>query len=249
MTAAACTANRLRIHPHAMSLARTVANECLELARTSLRRRGAFHVALAGGRTPETLYRALAASPRGATDWTRWHVFFGDERCVPPDHPASNQRMARRAWLDHVPVAPQHIHAMVQDPDQPEADARAYARLLEPLAGADGWPVLDLILLGIGTDGHTASLFPDTDILQVVDRPVAAVRHPADGGWRISLTRPVLARARSLWFLATGAGKAAVLARILRPATPSDAALPAALCNRPDAVWHMDRAAAGRLQS
>jgi 6-phosphogluconolactonase len=245
--AAHASADRIRIHPDTDALAHTVSHACLGLAGRCIRERGAFHVALAGGRTPEALYRRLAAAPPGAADWTRWQVYYGDERCVPQDHPDSNHRMVSRAWLDHVAIPREHIHPMVSDPDDPDADARAYTHTLAPLNGQDGVPILDLVLLGVGIDGHTASLFPGTDILQIADRPVAAVRHPGDGTWRVSLTRPVPARARALWFLVTGRAKAGVVRRVLHPATPGDRALPAALCNRDDAVWHLDREAAAEL--
>jgi 6-phosphogluconolactonase len=238
---------RARVHPDPSALALAVTRDCIALARSCIAAQGTFRIALAGGHTPAIVYRQLAMTSPDKARWSCWEVFYGDERCVSRDDPLSNHRMARAAWLDHVPIPVERIHPMVNHPDQPENDALAYARTLAALADTDGWPVLDLILLGVGADGHTASLFPGTDIIHVTDRPVAAVRHPDDGRWRISLTRPVLARARALWFLVTGSGKADVLRRVLLPRTPQDRTLPAVLCDRADAVWHVDRASAGGL--
>jgi 6-phosphogluconolactonase len=239
---------RVHVHDDAGQLARAVAAECLALARTCIGDRQRFRIALAGGRTPRTLYRQLATAPADEADWSRWEIFYGDERCVAADHPDSNHRMAREVWLDHVPIPPAQIHPMVRDPRDPPGDALAYAGVLEALPRSRGMPVLDLVLLGLGTDGHTASLFPDTDILAVTDRPVSAVHLAAGGGWRISLTRPVLEQARNLWFLVTGAGKAAIVARILGPSDRLDARLPAATLHPAHgATWHLDRAAAREI--
>lgn len=241
---------RVCIHADAEALARTLAADCLDLANECIRDRGRFLIALAGGRTPRALYRRLAGTPTGGTDWSRWEVFYGDERCVAPDHTDSNHRMARETWLDHVPIPPARIHPMVSGAADPPADARAYARLLEALPRSRGMPVLDLILLGLGTDGHTASLFPGTDILAVSDRPVAAVRLKETGDWRISLTRPTLEQARHLWFVVTGGSKADTVSRILSPRDAHDASLPAATL-RPahGAVWHLDQDAAGAFST
>lgn len=240
--------HRIRIHEDAAQLARAVAAECLALARHCIAARQRFRIALAGGHTPRALYRQLATASADEADWPRWEIFYGDERCVAPDHPDSNHRMAREAWLDHVPIPPAQIHPMVHDPRDPPGDALAYARALETLPRSGGMPVLDLVLLGLGTDGHTASLFPGTDILAVTDRPAAAVHPGAGGGWRISLTRPVIERARNLWFLVTGAGKAAIVARILGSSGPPEARLPAAVLQPAHgATWHLDRAAAREI--
>jgi 6-phosphogluconolactonase len=240
--------HRIRIHEDAAQLARAVATECLALARTCIAARQRFRIALAGGRTPRALYGELAGAPADEADWSRWEIYYGDERCVAAGHPDSNHRMAREAWLDHVPIPRAQIHPMVRDPRDPSGDALAYAGVLEALPRSRGMPVLDLVLLGLGTDGHTASLFPDSDILTVTDRPVAAVYLAASDAWRISLTRPMLEQARNVWFLVTGAGKAAIVARILGPCSPPDARLPAAALHPAHgATWHLDREAAREI--
>ncbi|WP_081617240.1 6-phosphogluconolactonase [Thioalkalivibrio sulfidiphilus] len=239
---------QVRIHADPEELAATVASEVLDLAARCIRAHGVFRIALAGGRTPRALYEHLAQIGPGHGDWSHWEIFYGDERCVPQDDLDSNHRMAREAWLDRVPIPPERIHPMVTDPNDPEGDARRYGAVLSDLPRREGMPVFDLVLLGLGPDGHTASLFPGTDILEVTDRPVAAVYVPQKGSWRISLTRPALEQADALWFLVTGADKADTVARVLHPAGAEDAALPAALLApaRPP-VWHLDRDAARSL--
>ncbi|MDX5332668.1 MAG: 6-phosphogluconolactonase [Gammaproteobacteria bacterium] len=234
------------IHADAEALSRAAAGYVLAAAQSAIATRGVFHLALAGGSTPRRLYQLLAATPADRVDWPHWQIWFGDERCVPPDHADSNYRMAREALLDHVAIPAAQIHPMVHHPDDPAADARAYAgQLTRDLITAAGVPVLDLVLLGMGDDGHTASLFPGTDILAVDDRPVAAVAAPGKG-WRISLTYPVLERARERLFLVAGAAKAPVLAQVL--ADPQAAApYPVARLAAGGGRWLLDRAAAQAL--
>ena len=199
---------------------------------------GEFHIALAGGNTPRGLYRRLAQ--RQDIRWSRWHVWFGDERCVPPDAPQSNYRMARETLLDHVAVPPDHIHPMYPDPSlTPAQAAERYEQRLRALAPqvADR-PRLDLILLGLGPDGHTASLFPDTPILEERERNVAAVFVPKLDAWRISLTLPAIENARHVLFLVDGKDKAAILERLRRGPAPGEPPLPVErLHPRAEAAW------------
>ena len=207
-------------------------------------------VNLSGGSTPRALY-ALLASPayRDLTDWSRWHVYFGDERCVPQDHPDSNFRMARETLLDHVPIPRHHVHPMVVAPADPDAAARAYEALLRSeVTGEDGIPVLDLALLGLGEDGHTASLFPGTPILQERERLVAPVYVERLASWRVSLTYPMLDAARHLLFLAAGEGKRPVLDDLRN--APTQTAYPVqGLAPQGTVEWYLDRAAAGGEQA
>ena len=200
------------------SLSRAAAERWLVIYRESVARRGLFHVALAGGSTPRQLYRILA-SPEFSTaiDWQRVHLFFGDERAVPPDHPDSNFRMARESLLDHVPVPDSNVHRMETESGDLEDVATRYEGLLKELvpANEEGVPQLDLVLLGIGPDGHTASLFPDTDILEQRERCVAPVYVEQKGTWRISITFPVIDSARHVLFLAAGEDKRRVIEQIL----------------------------------
>ena len=227
-------------------LAEAAARDCLAVANDAIVRQGRFHIALAGGSTPRRLYQRLARLSAD-TNWTRWHVYFGDERCVPPDHLDSNYRMAREAWLDHVPIPQHQVHPMVLAPDEPEACARAYVRKLEALPAEDGWPILDLTLLGLGGDGHTASLFPESDALEVDDRPVAALAGPTPGPWRVTLTYPVLNRSKRLWFLVTGTGKRDVVTRIHRGEGLEHPLPVQSLTPRGETVWYLDHEAAGGI--
>jgi 6-phosphogluconolactonase len=200
-------------------------------------------VALAGGSTPEKTYDILASEYRGALDWSGVHVFFGDERTVPPEHEDSNYRMAREALLDHVPVG--SLHRM-RGEMEPAKGASAYEEELRRFFG-EHMPRLDLVMLGIGEDGHTASLFPETSALDVTDR--LAVANPVDKleTTRLTLTTPVLNAAHAVDFLVAGEGKAEALREILEgDADPHS--YPAKLV-RPEGGpdWFVDRAAAGLL--
>lgn len=225
-------------------LYRAVAERLAAAAQMDVAGRAAFHWALAGGSTPEGLYRLLAGEDfTGRIPWPRVHAWFGDERCVPPDHPDSNYRMAVTALLDHVPVG--GVHRMAGEADPHEA-ADAYARELERVLSAPGGvPVLDLVLLGLGPDGHVASLFPDTAALGSED-PVTAVYVPHLDTWRLSLTLPVLNAARRIWLLASGPDKAAIAGAAL--ADPGSRRLPVQrLAPRGEWTWFLDAAAAAEL--
>lgn len=226
------------------------AAECIiRRGREAIQARGRFRLALAGGSTPRKTYRALAAEPcRGQLDWDRVEWFFGDERDVPAGHADSNARMARETLLDALPVAERNIHPMRHDGASLRRDAARYGALLRRRlpAAADGWPVLDLVLLGLGADGHTASLFPGTCILHERQLSVAAVYVPQHSGWRLSLTLPTLEHARGLMFLVSGRDKAAALAAALQPSPGSP--LPVNLLHPTGTVsWWCDRDAAAAL--
>jgi 6-phosphogluconolactonase len=238
---------RVHVHPDPQVLSGFVAERFAALCSAAVRVRGAFHVALAGGSTPRGLYERLARPPlQQQVDWGRTQVWFGDERCVPPDHPESNYRMARMSLLDHVRVPPEQVHAVpVQRP--PEEAARDYGQLLRTrLPQENDTPILDLVLLGLGTDGHIASLFPGTAALEEESEPAVAVHVPRLGllAWRVTLTRPVLEHARQLLILATGTEKAAVVHRALADGR-GELPLPVQrLRPRGEAEWHIDRDAA-----
>ncbi|ANB03676.1 hypothetical protein ECTOBSL9_0988 [Ectothiorhodospira sp. BSL-9] len=226
-------------------MARTATADCLRLANDIIAKRGHFYMALSGGSTPQRLYEELAAAA-GQTDWSCWHIYFGDERCVAPDHPRSNAGMARKAWLSRVPIPSSQVHIMFNAGNDPDSAAAEYAARLQSLPrSADGcWPIFDLALMGLGSDGHIASLFPHTDALHEDRHPVVAVQPSEGEEWRITLTYPVFNHARNLWFMVAGAEKHEVLARIQRGehrATP----LPAQrlkLMAQPR--WYLDLAAA-----
>lgn len=208
--------------PDPAGIAEEAARRFVALAAQAVQARGRFTVALAGGSTPAALYGLLSRPPyREQVPWERTLIFFGDERCVPPDHPWSNYHMARKTLLDHVPVPPEHIYRMAGELP-PGAAAAGYAALLRQafhLRGA-ARPQFDLILLGMGEDGHTASLFPDMPALQERRRLVVATQvpeHVQPPVARITLTLPVLNAACHVMFLVTGAGKAEKARAVLEP--------------------------------
>lgn len=190
---------RWHIFPDAATLCAHAAEAVLESARAAIAARGVFRVVLAGGRTPEGVYARLREA---ATDWTRWHVYFGDERCLPADDPGRNDVTARRVWLDRVAIPPDRIHVIAAELGG-EIAASRYAETLREVGD------FDLVLLGLGEDGHTASLFPghalgerpgDPDVLAVRGAP----KPPAE---RVSLSAARLGRARKVLFLVAGASK------------------------------------------
>lgn len=242
----------MEVFRDAPALAEGAARRFGELAGGAIGARGRFVVALSGGSTPKALLGLLAGSPyREGIDWGRVHVVWGDERCVPPDDAQSNYRMAREALLDHLPIPAEQIHRMpAEDPDH-EAAADAYAATLRALFGlAPGeLPRFDLIHLGLGTEGHTASLFPGSPALRERERLVAAPWVEKLGAYRITLTPPVINAAREAQFLVAGAEKAAIVRAIMTaPHNPDE--LPAQVVAPTDGrlLWLLDAAAAGELE-
>lgn len=203
-------------------------------------------IALSGGSTPKRFHELLADSE--GIDWTRVHVYWGDERMVPPDDAESNFRMAKETLLDQVGIPSVQIHRMRGELDPGEA-ADEYERTLRESFGVEppDVPRLDLNILGVGSDGHTASLFPGTDALDVRDRWVVANHVPQQGSWRLTLTYPVLNAARTTLVLVSGEGKAEAIRRIFDPNEPDK---PPAAFVQPEGqmIWLLDEAAAGLLK-
>jgi 6-phosphogluconolactonase len=210
------------------------AEHVAELVDGAVRARGACHLALAGGNTPGRMHEALAQM---ALPWPRLHVWFGDERCVPPDNPDSNFRMARESLLDRVPIPPAQVHRMEGELADRERAAADYAALLPPS--------LDVLLLGIGQDGHTASLFPHAPSLHEARR-VVAVTGTKPPPHRLTITPPVIAAAREIVVLASGADKAAPVRGALDETGPIEE-LPVRLARR--GTWVLDEAAASLLNA
>ncbi len=227
-------------------LAEAAARDFAAKAEAAIAEHGSFTVALAGGSTPEATYEILARDYADGLDWSKVHVFFGDERTVPPDHEDSNYRMAQRTLLSHVPVG--SIHRMRGELPPTEAAAAYEEELREFFGASDEPPSLDLILLGIGEDGHTASLFPETSALEVHDRWVVANPVLKLDTTRLTLTVPVINSARAVNFLVAGECKAEALKQILEgDADPRQ--YPARLVQPADGpVWMVDRAATKFLQ-
>ena len=206
----------VEIRPDAASLAESLA---AFIVGRSAESNGPFALNLSGGSTPKRLYEVLGSDiVRTKIDWSRVHLFFGDERFVPHDHPDSNYRMVREALVAKVPIPRENVHAVDTAAATPEAAAAAYERELKSFLGKDTldiWrPVFAVTLLGLGDDGHTASLFPGTDALRERDRWVTAVVG-AKPEPRITMTFPVLASSRDVVFVVAGAAKRAMLKRLI----------------------------------
>jgi 6-phosphogluconolactonase len=231
----------LEIYPNGAALAEAAAEHFVAQAAEVMDARGRFLVALAGGSTPRATYTLLATDPFASrVDWSHVHVFWGDERCVPPDHADSNYRMAREALLDRVHIPAENVHRIAGELEPTQA-AASYERELKVILGADGR--LDMVLLGMGSDGHTASLFPSTAALEERDWWVIENYVEKLGTWRITLTLPTINRARQVTFLVAGPSKAAPLARIR-----AGECLPAGLVQPAEGrlIWLADRKAAGQ---
>lgn len=243
----------LQVYADPQTAARAAALEIVRRAEVAQTTRGHFTLALAGGSTPRAVYALLASDEfLPLVDWTNAYVFWGDDRCVPPDHPDSNYHMARQALLDYVPIPMDHIYRM-QGEREPEQAAADYEMALRTFFGERSsedfvTPRFDLLLLGMGDDGHTASLFPGTPVLNERERWVAAQYVDKLGAWRLTLTPPALNAAEAVLFLVTGATKAPALAAVLEGLPDADR-YPAQLVQPRDGVvdWYVDEAAAALL--
>ncbi len=200
-------------------VSRKAAEEFVRLANEATASDGRFTVALSGGSTPKALYTLLAGNTfRARIPWDNVHLFWGDERCVPPDHADSNYRMARESLLDHAPIPQENIHRMLGEEADPAKAATSYeATLRESFGLAPGqFPRFGLVLLGMGDDGHTASLFPHTAALSETKSLVVANYVEKFGTHRLTLTVPVINHAAQVVFLISGGSKAAVLKEVLK---------------------------------
>jgi len=238
----------VRVFPNLEGLSLAAAESFADAAAEAISQRGRFTVALSGGSTPSRLYQLLTLPPlRQRIDWSRCHLFWGDERLVPPDHADSNYRLARETLLDGVPLPVAQIHGVPVEVGEGNDVAQSYEEDLRDFFGRDElWPRFDLLLLGLGSDGHTASLFPGSPALEesqrwVVATPPGTLPPPVH---RVTLTLPAINAAREVLFLVAGADKAGVLHRVLQ----GDVGLPAARV-RPaggDLYWFVDLAAIAR---
>jgi 6-phosphogluconolactonase len=237
----------IRVLPDAAALADAAARQIVERAQAAIDARGVFSIALSGGSTPRELHHRLASAPLAQrVDWQRVHVFFGDERCVPPDDPQSNYHMAEETLLSRVPIPTAQVHRMRGElpPEQAAAD---YTGQLEAFF-EDEPPRLDVIVLGMGDNGHTASLFPGLTAVHEQQRWVVAEDVPEVGMWRITLTPVVLNLGHQVLFLVAGEAKASMLREVLEGAYAPDER-PAQIV-RPapgEVIWLVDAAAAAKL--
>jgi 6-phosphogluconolactonase len=221
---------------------------CLAIATNkiemAIQERGKCTLALSGGSTPKPLYEALSKQP---LNWDKIHIFWGDERYVSADHPDSNQSMARQAWLDRIEIPSANIHAIPTSAGDPAVDAQSYETELQQWFGtAQGeFPVLDLILLGMGDDGHTASLFPHTEALEVRDRLITVGNK--DGQPRITFTIPLINRSRCVIFLVAGESKRPALARIFAEVEDEKNYPSRSIEPQGELLWLLDLAAGAEL--
>lgn len=230
-----------KILPDSTSLITAAAEHFVSTARTAIAKHGVFFVALAGGSTPKGLYQKLATSPYlEQIDWSRVHLFFGDERCVPATHDDSNFKMARQAMIDLVPIPTENVHRMPTESGDPAEVAKRYADTLKAtMADAS----FDLVLLGLGPDGHIASLFPQTPALDVTDSLTTSVYVEKFDSWRVTLTYPVINAARQVIVFISGEAKADIIRDI---STNAVTGLPIQqLAPQNSYYWFMDKAAAG----
>lgn len=242
---------QIHVFADSQELSRAAAAELIRLAGEAVAARGLFVVALAGGSTPRQLYARLASDAcRDQLPWQKIHFFWGDERHVPPDHPDSNHRMAREALLSRVPVPEANLHPIrSEDPDarraaeQYESELRAFFTARGLLVR--GLPRFDLVLLGMGPDGHTASLFPGTPAVRERERWVSAPWVDKLRTHRVTLTPPVLNNAACVLFLVAGEEKAEALRAVLEGPDEADR-YPSQVIRPADGVlcWMLDRAAA-----
>lgn len=221
------------------AVSHALAESVIEVGRARIASRGRFNVALSGGETPRAAYELIAARYQDALDWAQVHVYFTDERFVPPADPKSNAAMVVRLWLSRVAIPRDQVHAIPTVGAGPAECADRYERTLRNTLTAD--TTFDLAVMGIGTDGHTASLFPGDPALSERERWVVPVHAPpgTEPRSRITLTLPVLTRSRRVVFAAVGAAKRARVAEAL-----SGAPLPAAMVQgRESTEWLLDAAA------
>ena len=238
----------LWLHNTPEEAAQALAGYLASMAEECLATRGRFTIALSGGSTPRRLYEVLASPPYGArTMWYRWHVFWGDERCVPPEHGDSNYRMAREELLDHVPIPLSQVHR-IRGEAPPNEAAEEYETVVRDVFQMPV-PSFDLILLGLGDDGHTASLFPDSEALQRQDALVLANRATDLKAHRITFTLPLIDAAREVAFLVTDGSKSEALRHVLEP-TPGQRVPPAALVRPAHGIvrWFVTRDAAALVK-
>lgn len=240
------TRGEIKVYPNADAVAAALADLFIDVGQTAMADRGVFRVALSGGNTPRRAYELLAQEPRSLSlSWKDVYVYFGDERCVPPDDEQSNFRMASKAFLDRVPIPPANVHRIRGEAD-PGAAANNYASIIRSdLADP---PHFDLVLLGLGPDGHTASLFPGTppDLHDSV--LVRAVYAESQAMWRVTMTPKLLNLGRTVAFAVEGAEKADILAKVIEG--PVDTTKYPAQIVHPSSgrlLWLVDELAAGML--
>lgn len=226
----------IHVYPNKEKLVAATAEIVTDCIEQAIQQNGLCNMALSGGNTPGGVFSILASSPyRDRVDWSRLYLFWGDERMVPPEHQDSNFRMVRETLLDHVEIPSENVHRM-RGEIAPEEAAAEYEELLHNHFKGS-LPCFDLILLGLGEDGHTASLFPETDAVEECEKHVVAVFVPKLSAWRVTLTLPVLNAARKVLFLVSGKSKSEMVQRIMSNKQP-DKEIPATMVNPQNGELH-----------
>jgi 6-phosphogluconolactonase len=246
---------KIEVFPDPEALSRRAADLFVKASQKVLSKRNLFSAVLSGGSTPKRFYALLGSSPyRDQIGWSAVHIFWADERCVPKDREESNFRLAFETFLSKVPLSAENIHR-IKGEDDPVRAAREYEGEMKRvmIRGISRWPEFDLVILGVGEDGHTASLFPGSPLLKETQKLAAPVFLEGAKLNRVTLTLPVLNHASRILFLATGDSKAAVLSEILgkggkRDRFPAGKVNPYLEKGKGKVIWLIDRAAAGKLR-
>jgi len=238
------------IRPDADDVCAEAGKQLIRLAQQCVDERNEFTIALAGGATPKRFFQMLAKPPYSTSiPWGKVHIFFGDERSVSPDHPDSNYNMANKYLFKHINIDPLRIHRIQSELDHEDA-AKNYHVVLGGFlpVNQNNQPIFDLILLGLGDDGHVASLFPGTDILNEKTKRAAAVWVESKKTWRISITLPVINSARNIWLMVTGESKHNIIDRVFNYPSETDP-LPVELIKpNGNLTWYLDEAAASWIK-
>src|SRR5260370_1333543 len=239
----------IAIYPDIDTLSYEAAQYVVRIASESIVTRGRFTIALSGGTTPRTLYGLLGGEPYlSQIDWALVHIFWSDERCVPPDSPDSNYHMAHEVLLSQIPIPVQQVHYMPADQPDRYAASQAYAEEMQRTFGTNGIPSFDLIQLAMGPEGHPAWLFPHKSSLHEQQRLVIPVSVPKPPPDRLTFTPPVLNAARNVLFLVTGADKADALHAVLEgPYQPDEYPAPIVRPPHGEVVGMLDTAVAQNL--
>ncbi len=241
---------QIAVYPNSDTLSHEAAAYVVRVAQEAIVTHGRFTFALSGGSTPKKLYALLAEEPYcSQIDWALVEIFWSDERCVPPDSEDSNFLLAQRAMLSKIPIAANQIHRMPAEKDDRDVASLAYTRDMQVTFGTDGVPAFDLIQLGMGPEGHTASLFPHQPSLHEQQRLVMPVSVPKPPPPRLTFTPRILNAANHVLFLVTGTDKAEALQAVLEGAYQPDE-YPAQLVKplKGEVTWMLDQAAASLLQ-
>jgi 6-phosphogluconolactonase len=242
---------QISIYPDINTLSHEAAQFSVRLANEAIVTRGRFTIALSGGSTPKLLYSLLGDEPyRSQIDWTQVDIFWSDERCVPPDDPDSNYFLAQQVLLSKIPIPAGQVHRMPANQPDRDAASQAYTEEMQRTFGTNGIPNFDLIQLGMGPEGHTASLFPHQESLHEQQRLVMPVVVPKPPPPRLTFTPPLLNAARYILFLITGADKADALQAVLEGEYQPDE-YPAQIVrpNNGEVIWMLDNAVAAKLKT